>query len=104
MIAMIIVFVILIIVLFKGPNQEEKASHIATLCNVMRDNPTLKNDPEIFEQFEFMYGNSTPSYAYKRPKFYDEYAHELIQKFLVLSEAQQVQAKQSYQQCFNWLD
>lgn len=86
------------------PNQEEKASHKATLCNVMRDNPKLKQEDQIFEQVEFMYGNSTPSYAYKKPKFYDAYARELIQQFLALSEQQQAVARKDYRQCFDHLD
>ncbi len=81
------------------PNQDQKAVHQATLCNVIRQHKTIFAADELFELVEFTYGNSTPSYAYHKPKFYQKYTHNIIARYLTLKPAQQAQAQADYQRC-----
>lgn len=81
------------------PNAELRASHQATLCNVLRFKPELSEKNEILEQMQFSYKNSTPSYAYHHPKFYQGYSKHLVKQFLNLNHANQVQAKNNYETC-----
>jgi len=90
---------VLIYIWVISPNQDEKAIHQATLCNIIRQNKTLSTAEELFKQVEFTYGNSTPSYAYHKPKFYQKYTHNIIKHYLTLKPEQQTQAQTDYQRC-----
>jgi ABC-type spermidine/putrescine transport system permease subunit I len=84
---------------FMIPNTELQARHQATLCNVLKNDSTLKNYQQLFEQIQFSYHNSTPSYAYHPTPFYKYYAQHLAYKFTQLDATQQQQARQSYETC-----
>ncbi|RZJ22700.1 MAG: hypothetical protein EON51_05965 [Acinetobacter sp.] len=86
------------------PNKDEKAFHQATLCNVIRHNPAVFTANELFEQVKFTYGNSTPSYAYHKPKFYQNYTQHMIDDYLKLTPEQQTRAKADYQTCRDLLN
>jgi hypothetical protein len=96
----LILLIVFCLFWFKAPNEDEKAVHVATLCNVIKNNPDLSTKDEIFQQVKFSYGNSTPSYAYKKPKFYERYTHHVIQNYLSSSLEDQKNYKNDYVLCF----
>jgi len=86
------------------PNAELRAKHQATLCNVVRLSPELNTKAELLQRLNFIYDNSTPTYAYYHPKFYRIYSQYLIQQFLDLSSEQQHIARQDFEQCRQMID
>ncbi|MFW1754651.1 hypothetical protein [Acinetobacter wanghuae] len=81
------------------PNAELRGKHQATLCNVVRLSPELNTQTELLQRMHFIYDNSTPTYAYHHPKFYEFYSKYLIDQFVVLDEKQKQQLRDDFEAC-----
>ena len=101
------IFILLIIaVIFminRGPSAEQQAIHAATVCNTIIKSTEDFDKKSLLEQTRFNFENSTPSYAYNKPKFYEAYAAQMIDHYFTLDQQEQLKLKQEYQYCFNQL-
>jgi hypothetical protein len=83
-----------------SPNKDEKASHKATFCNVLLQDPSLKSSTAIYKKVKYTFGNSTPSYAYHKPKFYKKYTKDLIKHYKHLNPEDKQRATKNHDSCF----
>lgn len=81
------------------PNSAQKATHIATVCNVIKQNHDFSNEAELLKQVQFTFGNSTPSYALHPQKFYSAYAGKIAGQYFRLSAAEKTQAQHNFEKC-----
>ncbi|MDQ9008549.1 hypothetical protein RFI36_01300 [Acinetobacter gerneri] len=81
------------------PNSQDQRKHQAIFCNVIRQPNTVLQSDVLSESFAFYFNNSTPMYAYHKPKFYQNYAHKLVERYLKESPQNQLKAQQSFDQC-----
>lgn len=91
-------FIALIYIWIHTPNAEEKASHVATLCNVIKQESST-DKTILLNQMQFVYRNRTPSYALHPAKFHDHYATQIIHQYLLLTATQRNQARHQFEQC-----
>lgn len=81
------------------PSAELRGKHQATLCNVVRLSPKLNTQAELLQRMHFIYDNSTPSYAYHHPKFYNAYSKRLINQFLAVDKDQKQNIRADFEAC-----
>ena len=86
------------------PNAEEQKHHRAIFCNVINQPEITFTADALLNKFQFYFGNSTPSYAYKKVKFYEHYGKEVVQNYLQLTPQQQTFVKHNFEQCIDLLE
>ena len=83
------------------PNQEQKIHHQAFLCSTLQREKSNQDPVALLNTLQFLFNNSTPTYAYKKPKFYRKYAQSLIQNYLKLPIEKQLIAQKDSEQCLS---
>nr|WP_174507249.1 hypothetical protein [Acinetobacter sp. Marseille-Q1620] len=101
----IIIFVMITYTFYwkNTPDSAEKKQHNAIFCNVIRKENAVLNEQDLLYSFQFYFNNSTPMYAYHKPKFYEKYGQHIIQNYSKLSPQQQNRAKSDFDICLSML-
>ncbi|WP_111896169.1 hypothetical protein [Acinetobacter sp. MB5] len=92
-------FLVFIVVKSQQPDADEIARYQAILCFVLRQPHPPHDSAQLQANMHQIQQGSIPDYAFKQPEFREALANQWIQAYLSLSEAAQIQAQQSYEQC-----
>lgn len=84
------------------PSPKEQERHLLVLCESIQANPSPSQD-QLYQEMYNVHLESTPGYAYKKPKFYSRYAKFIIQHYFQLSSSEQHDAQQHLPTCINLL-
>lgn len=99
----ILIIMIVLYFLNRGPNPEQQATHTATVCNTINKLSADADRALLIEETERYFKKSTPSYALKQPKYFKSFVNSKINLFLAQSPAEQTAIRQDYQYCFKTL-
>ena len=104
LVAIAICLITLMTIKLNMPSKEEKERHVALLCDVIRRPETKMTEQGLFEAVRFYQVNSIPAYVMYKPKFQENYTHDIVKRFFMLTPPQQQQAKADYPTCAQFLN